>query len=1033
MGHELVELSWWNGDWAFNWNLTLSAGRNVTDAPVMITLNSTNLNYSDFEANGEDLRFIESGNNLSYWIRLWNVSGNSYVYFKPTRQDSLNIEMYGRNNLATDQSDFTSTFEKTGLMNFWGLDDYGNGTVATDYNESCNQGMNVRNATAGLTYVDGKVGHGFSFDGNTSRSWLENKTINTCNQVLATGQFGACAWVKYDNTFSGNILTMQGNVSARFERWGITEDSHNNIFVEFGAKYSFTDTADWHLHCAFADEVTNGSRHTLWYDNQYRDNASTTVGTGGWTQTWIGSQQGTTSKRMLEGDIDEVMFFSAIPSDDFLALLYEPPVATVGVKSEAPSITITNQVPADASTTTSATVDIGCLAEATGVVVLDHAFLYGNFSGSWGFNQTHKLNGSTDHANWTLELTEDTAYNWTCYVNDTTGTYTDWANANYSFFVSVDKAKIDLTKPADNTSLGSSSVEFNCNFTKGAYDLNDSSLYGNFTGAWELNDSHRINGSSDSAIWNLDVEDGSYNWSCSAQDVRSYTNYSSLNNTFIVDITKPVIDIYSPLASISENETIFLNVTADSTIATWWYSLNSGANTSFTPNITLDMTQAINNITVCANDTTNNWGCTQSQEFFVGNISRCGDNEGVNALNFTVLDETNSSFINATFSINVDFWIQNASTNKDYSYSGVSLYNYDFCMYPNWTSMNLNYSLEAETDIYPQRDYSDTNVAISNVTTERLVYLLHSDNGIYARFVTVDNSNVPISDVTSTVAKLIGGAYTTISSGETDGAGLISFWTSPDSEYRFVFQKTGYATQTLFLTPQSIDTYYVNMGGGDVQVNDTQSFWENITYSISPKNSTLVNGTNYTFWFNISSSSGTLEGYSMSIFNQSNILLGSASGVAGVGENLSVLVTTMNDTGGRLYGIYNYTIAGTVKTITSSWLIEYIFVGTASLYNFLVNLVNSTALGMNDTTRGLFAFIIIFSLTAVISKVTGINSSRSIIGFVVMFTWFFSFLNFFTTDAALFGIDSQFMSQFWVAFLITALGVAFMFSKPLSD
>lgn len=72
------------------------------------------------------------------------------------------------------------------------------------------------------------------------------------------------------------------------------------------------------------------------------------------------------------------------------------------------------------------------------------------------------------------------------------------------------------------------------------------------------------------------------------------------------DTTPPSITIVSPANTTYTSQIIPLNVTADENVSAWWYSLNSGPNTTFTPNSTISAAMGVNNLTVYANDTSGN-------------------------------------------------------------------------------------------------------------------------------------------------------------------------------------------------------------------------------------------------------------------------------------------------------------------------------------------------------------------------------------------------------------------------------------------
>jgi parallel beta-helix repeat protein len=92
-----------------------------------------------------------------------------------------------------------------------------------------------------------------------------------------------------------------------------------------------------------------------------------------------------------------------------------------------------------------------------------------------------------------------------------------------------------------------------------------------------------------------------------------YANLTSFSvfAPMTVDTTPPGINITSPGNTSYNTSTIPLNVSAEETIDTWLYSLNSSSNVTFTPNTTLDgLSNGQHKLVVYANDTAGNWNST---------------------------------------------------------------------------------------------------------------------------------------------------------------------------------------------------------------------------------------------------------------------------------------------------------------------------------------------------------------------------------------------------------------------------------------
>jgi biopolymer transport protein ExbB len=78
---------WWDNSWTQRQQLTFNnnfaGSASLTDFPVLIALNSGNIDYAQTAAGGADLRFLSANvSPLSYEIESWNPAGNSYVWVK---------------------------------------------------------------------------------------------------------------------------------------------------------------------------------------------------------------------------------------------------------------------------------------------------------------------------------------------------------------------------------------------------------------------------------------------------------------------------------------------------------------------------------------------------------------------------------------------------------------------------------------------------------------------------------------------------------------------------------------------------------------------------------------------------------------------------------------------------------------------------------------------------------------------------------------------------------------------------------------
>jgi len=88
-------------------------------------------------------------------------------------------------------------------------------------------------------------------------------------------------------------------------------------------------------------------------------------------------------------------------------------------------------------------------------------------------------------------------------------------------------------------------------------------------------------------------------------------NWNSSTVSFSVDSIPPVISINSPQNTTYSTTSIPLSVSANEAISTWLYSLNGGANVTFTPSTTITALQGDSNLVVYASDGAGNWNSSK--------------------------------------------------------------------------------------------------------------------------------------------------------------------------------------------------------------------------------------------------------------------------------------------------------------------------------------------------------------------------------------------------------------------------------------
>ncbi|MEQ1851878.1 MAG: DUF2341 domain-containing protein, partial [Chthoniobacteraceae bacterium] len=199
-----LTVGWWDTAWTRRQQITFSGNtfvgaENLTNYPVLIKLNSGNIDYAQTQNNGADLRFFDSdGTLLAYEIEKWNESGDSYVWVKVPQISTSgtdSITMYYGNAAASAGQNPGATWAGTGYSAVYHLGE----TIGTTIADSTANGFNGTLINGGLPGA-GQVGGSKSFDGvndyvtlGTNRAFINN-----------TSQVTLSAWVN-PTTVTGTL------------------------------------------------------------------------------------------------------------------------------------------------------------------------------------------------------------------------------------------------------------------------------------------------------------------------------------------------------------------------------------------------------------------------------------------------------------------------------------------------------------------------------------------------------------------------------------------------------------------------------------------------------------------------------------------------------------------------------------------------------------------------------------------------------------------------------------------------------------
>ncbi|NIU06024.1 MAG: DUF2341 domain-containing protein [Gammaproteobacteria bacterium] len=201
-----LTVDWWDTAWTMRQTLTfdnLAQTENLTDFPILLKLNSSNIDYSQTQDNGEDLRFFDAdGAPLPYQIEQWNEAGDSYVWVQVPQIDGSSntdfITMYYGNPTAPAGEDPTAVWSSDYRAVYHLNENPGAGGTVTD------SAGNFNAVNQGSTDAAGRISNAQDFDGAndyvdigsdlpiinaasavTLSAWINPDTLSGSAQIIA--------------------------------------------------------------------------------------------------------------------------------------------------------------------------------------------------------------------------------------------------------------------------------------------------------------------------------------------------------------------------------------------------------------------------------------------------------------------------------------------------------------------------------------------------------------------------------------------------------------------------------------------------------------------------------------------------------------------------------------------------------------------------------------------------------------------------------------------------------------------------------
>lgn len=355
----------------------------------------------------------------------------------------------------------------------------------------------------------------------------------------------------------------------------------------------------------------------------------------------------------------------------------------------------------------------------------------------------------------------------------------------------------------------------------------------------------------------------------------------------------------------------------------------------------------------------------------------CNSTVNKTYLNFTFQDESDFSTLNATLDFfSVSYVASGKSNTHTYSFSNTSglNYAYAFCYYPPHETISATTSVKYASPGFPQRTFDDV-FTLTNSTTNKILYLLGTTDGLYVTFQTTTGVGNQITGVFISVNRTDIGF---IGSQFTDESGTATFWLNPNFPHIVTASKAGYDTVTLSITP-SQSQYTIVLGGQSV-TNTVVDSTKGIAWDIKPASRYLLNDTTYQFNLTLSSDFYSLDSWGMNISNDTAYLCANSSTVA-TGGTLSCDAFTGKSE------FMNFTIFweinGTVYTDPFKYKVvdnEGSQFSITRFFDDLKNYINDAGgfFGLTPASMKIIIFIVMFGLAGIFSYKFGVTSPEGV-------------------------------------------------------
>lgn len=387
------------------------------------------------------------------------------------------------------------------------------------------------------------------------------------------------------------------------------------------------------------------------------------------------------------------------------------------------------------------------------------------------------------------------------------------------------------------------------------------------------------------------------------------------------------------------------------------------------------------------------------------------------AINYTIRDEQTNSLITST-DFNPTFTISTNEDSEEYTFNPSSSSSFVYSLEPLGEQATLDSSITYSATNYAQRTFSQSGVTINSSNPQLFtIYLLNSTNGAYITFQVIDLSGTPIQGAQVTIQKTISSVLTTVASGTTDSGGSFTAFLDPLTSHTVTVSKSSYQDTSISVVP-STTPITITLGG---TASNITSYFQGISYQITPTEIILNNNTVYNFSLNIVSSYWNLSSYGFNLTSENGTLLNSTSDNEASGSYLSVLLDTNNYT--QIDLNFYWDIDNNLNYGKQSWKVKSTYEGELSIKNFFDRLSSFAGVGWDNFGRIILSIIIILGVTFWLSKDLAVYNPLGIATVITALIWVLAFASI-IPPMAINGVEQKYLIPSLVTVILIAFYVA---------